>query len=272
MENYMIPITEPNDVRHRGAGDRKKQDRKRKGTCVDIDKRNSLVEQYLPLVRTIALDMCASTTANVEYDDLVSVGVFGLIDSAKSYDTSRNVKFSTYCKCRIRGAMLDELRNLDWVPRLTRQRNNQLRKALMSLESQLDRKPSSEELAAEMNVDMKEFKKISGDSDIANMMSIDNTISDDGESQTQHDTIENPRASNPVEELQRKDSRNFIVKSLNKLERMIVTLYYYEQLTMRQIGETLNISESRVSQIHTEVLQHLRQRVSSNDERFILAI
>ena len=268
----MVTITEQNNSQHRGVGDRKKQSRDRRGNCVDIDKRNSLVEQYLPLVRSIALDMSASTTANVEYDDLVSAGVFGLIDAARSFDISRNVKFSTYCKRRIRGSMLDELRSLDWVPRLTRQRSNQLRRAKMALESSLDRKPNCEELAAEMDVDMKEFKKISGDSDIASVTSIDNTISNDGQSQTQHDMIENPKASNPVEELQKTDSRNFIVKSLNTLERMIVTLYYYEQLTMRQIGETLSISESRVSQIHTEVLQHLRQRISSNDERFILAI
>ena len=239
---------------------------------VDVEARNQTVEQYLPLVKAIALDISSSTTANVEYDDLVSVGVFGLIDAARSFDVDRNVKFSTYCKRRIRGSMLDELRNLDWVPRLARQRSTRLKKAQAALESKLERKPDTEELAAELDVDMNEFVKITNDASVVNVVSLDHIAVKNDDDSSQHETIENRKAPNPFHELQKKDSRNFITKSLTKLERLIVTLYYYEKLTMRQIGEMLNLSESRVSQIHTEVLGHLKERIQCDNEKFRLAI
>lgn len=237
-----------------------------------IEIRNQTIEQYLPLVRAIAADVCASTSSNVEYDDLVSVGVFGLIDAARSFDVTKNVKFSTYCKRRIRGSMLDELRQLDWVPRLTRQRSNRLRRATTSLEAKLDRKPNTEELAEEMQVDTEEFKKIHSDAALVGLISLDQLVSQTDDTESRRDTIKDSRAQDPVYELQKKDSKAFITKSLNKLETLIVTLYYYEQLTMRQIGKLLNISESRVSQIHTEILDRLRDRVNIDKEEFILSL
>lgn len=237
-----------------------------------IEARNQIVEQYLPLVRAIAADVCASTSANVEYDDLFGNGVFGLIDAAGNFDPERNVKFSTYCKRRVRGAMLDGLRQMDWVPRLTRQRNSQLRNARSELEIKLNRKPTVEELADAMDVNVDTLKKIRADAELVTIVSLNQTTGQDQNGKTKQDHVVDQNAQNPVYELQKKDSRNFIIKSLNKLEKLIVTFYYYEQLTMGQIGKMLDISESRVSQIHTEILGHLRDRIMVNKEEFVLAL
>ena len=268
-ENSMVTTSSQNYSQIEKPKARASRSRRR---IVDVEARNQTVEQYLPLVKAIALDISSSTTANVEYDDLVSVGVFGLIDAARSFDVDRNVKFSTYCKRRIRGSMLDELRNLDWVPRLARQRSTRLKKAQAALESKLERKPDTEELAAELDVDMNEFVKITNDASVVNVVSLDHIAVKNDDDSSQHETIENRKAPNPFHELQKKDSRNFITKSLTKLERLIVTLYYYEKLTMRQIGEMLNLSESRVSQIHTEVLGHLKERIQCDRDKFRIAI
>ena len=268
-ENSMVTTSSQNCSQIEKPKARASRSRRR---IVDVEARNQTVEQYLPLVKAIALDISSSTTANVEYDDLVSVGVFGLIDAARSFDVDRNVKFSTYCKRRIRGSMLDELRNLDWVPRLARQRSTRLKRAQATLESKLERKPDTEELAAELDVDMNEFEKITNDASVVNVVSLDHIAVKNDDDSSQHETIENRKAPNPFHELQKKDSRNFITKSLTKLERLIVTLYYYEQLTMRQIGEMLNLSESRVSQIHTEVLGHLKERIQCDRDKFRIAI
>lgn len=237
-----------------------------------IKTRNQTIERYLPLVRTIAADVCASTSPNVEYDDLVSVGVFGLIDAARGFDEAKNVKFSTYCKRRIRGSMLDELRQLDWVPRLTRQRYNHMRRAETSLEAKLDRKPSNKELAEEMQVDDKEFRKVQSDASLVSLVSLDQLVSQTDDNENKHDSIKDRKAQDPVYELQKKDSKDFLTKSLSKLETLIVTLYYYEQMTMRQIGKTMSLSESRVSQIHTEILDRLRDRITIDKEEFVLAL
>jgi RNA polymerase sigma factor for flagellar operon FliA len=236
----------------------------------DTSRRNFIVVKYLPLVRTIAADVCASTSANVEYDDLVSVGVFGLMDSVRSFDCGRKVRFSTYCKRRIRGAMLDELRQLDWVPRWARQRSNLLRKTENFLESKLNRKPTNSELAEEMGLDGEQFKKVQNDSSPATMVSLD-TITTDTDLE-RSDSFEDGSSPDPVNKLQKKDAREFIVKSLSKIEKMVITLYYYEQMTMRQIGNVLDISESRVSQIHSELLDRLRGRASKNKEKFLAAV
>lgn len=246
------------------AGHRKKK--------ADIDFRNEMIVKYLPLVRTIAADMCSRTSANIEYDDLVSTGVFGLMDAIKNFDSDRNVKFSTYCKQRIRGAMLDDLRQQDWVPRLARKQRTQIGRAQSVLEDRLNRRPSHEELAAELNVSHAELDKIRRDSELVNVVSMEQVTGRHDCDQARYDSIKDDTAIDPAFELQKKDSRNLITRSLGRLERMIVTLYYYEQLTMRQIGKALNISESRVSQIHTELLKQLKDRISANREDFVLAL
>ena len=236
-----------------------------------LDDRNRLVEENYFLVHALAADLNASTSANIEYDDLVSMGVMGLIESANAFDPSRNVSFRIYCRHRVKGAMLDQLRQQDWVPRLTRQRKNRLKRAETTLESQLDRKPYEEELAVEMEVDKTEFNKIKRDSSPVSMVSLDSITGFDQEGQWTG-MLEDSKAYDPIGELQEQDARKFLTKNLNKLEKTIVSLYYYEDLTMRRIGKILGISESRVSQVHTDIISRLRDRITMNRERFILAL
>jgi len=246
--------------------------RQSRRSCLrSLDDRNRLVEENYYLVHALAADLNASTSANIEYDDLVSMGVMGLIESADAFDPSRNGSFRIYCRHRVRGAMLDQLRQQDWVPRLTRQRKNRLKRAETALEAQLERKPYEEELAVEMEVDQAEFKKIKRDSAPVSMVSLDSItgFNQEGESAGM---LEDSTAYDPIGKLQERDAKEFLTKNLNKLEKMIVALYYYEDMTMRQIGEILDISESRVSQMHTEIISRLRNRIARNRERFIMAL
>lgn len=236
-----------------------------------LDDRNRLVEENYFLVHALAADLNASTSANIEYDDLVSMGIMGLIESANAFDPSRNVSFRIYCRHRVKGAMLDQLRQQDWVPRLTRQRKNRIKRAETTLESQLDRKPYEEELAVEMEVDETEFNKIKKDSAPVSMVSLDSITGFDQEGQWTG-MLEDSKAYGPIGELQEQDAKEFLTKNLNKLEKTIVSLYYYEDLTMRKIGKILGISESRVSQVHTEIISRLRDRITMNRERFIMAL
>ena len=232
--------------------------------------RDRLIEDYLPLVRSIAADLCASTTANVEFDDLVSTGVFGLISSAESFDPTMNVKFSTFCKPRVRGSMIDELRRLDWVPRLTRQRSNMFKRAHSKLEAMLERIPSDKEMAKEMGVDIDEYKRIRSDFQPATLVSLNSMSNSDDDDDSMSNSIADPRSADPAFQIQRLDYHKFITGHLNKVERLIITLYYYEEMTMKQIGKTLELSESRVSQIHSEILDGLRVKYSGCPEQLAL--
>lgn len=247
---------------------RKKNRSRVKDQKLTIEERNKMLEDYLPLVRTIAADLCANTSANVEFDDLMSTGIFGLIDAVESFDPDRNVKFSTYCKPRIRGAMIDALRETDWVPRLTRQRCNKLKRAWSSLESRLEREPTEKELMDELDVPLKEFKRIIRDSTPVSLIPLSHVASTVDDDDLGLDTIKNEKVVEPDFDLERLDSYEYIVKTLSRVERIIIDLYYNESLTMCQIGKVLNISESRVSQIHTEVLDRLREMIMGDESIF----
>lgn len=233
-----------------------------------IEQRNRMVEQYLPLVKTIASDVCAGTSANIEYDDLFSAGVFGLMDSVGSFDQSRGVKFSTYCKRRIRGSMLDELRRQDWVPRWTRQQHNQITKARTTLESKLNRRVNDKELAREMGMEQNEYRRMMKNTSITSMISLDSVAGEDSGSNGLENSLPADKTQDPVEMLQKKDAKEYITRSLSKLEKMIIVLYYYEEMTMSEIGKTLSISESRVSQIHSDIINRLRQRLCQSREKY----
>ena len=240
----------------------------KKKSNMKIEDRNNMLEEYMPLVRTIAADMCKNTSANVEFDDLMSTGVFGLIDAVEGFDPSRKVKFSTYCKPRIKGAMIDALRESDWVPRLTRQRCNKLKKAHSSLESRLERKPTNIELAKELDVEPKEFKRIIRDSSPVSLVPLSHVAISAEDEDLGLDIIKNERAVSPDQKIERLDSYEFLLKGLSRVEWLIVDLYYHEVMTMSEIGKVLSISESRVSQIHTEVLDRLRRNIMSEENTY----
>ncbi len=226
----------------------------------DEDTRNKLVEHYLYLVRYLAERICTKLPAEVDVDDLMSAGIFGLVDAIDAFDTSRGVKFETYCAPRIRGAILDELRNLDWVPRLVRNRAHKLAEVTRSLEVELGRAPNEDEIARRLSLPKSQFQKLMRDASAVTLLSLSRKYSD-ADSQRdvfEIDVLPDDGRTDPVAEAQRRDLKELLTSGLTRAERLIVVLYYYEQMTMKEIGQTLDLSESRVSQMHSAILDRLR--------------
>ncbi len=226
--------------------------------------RNFLMEQYLTLVKYNAERIYAKLPDEVELDDLISAGVFGLMDAIDAFDLSRCVKFETYCAPRIRGAILDELRSMDWVPRLVRSRAHKLDEAAKVLEAQLGRSATDEELARGMNVSQDEFVKLKRDATAVSLVSLSRKWfeTDSQKDVCEIDVLEDKRGQNPLEEIQKRDIKDALTKSLSRAEKLILILYYYEEMTMKEIGATLDLSESRVSQMHSSILARLKAQMS----------
>lgn len=236
--------------------------------------RNQLIENYLPLVRNHAERLKAKLPSVVQVDDLSTAGVLGLMDAIEQFDPGRKVKFETFSAIRIRGAMMDELRGLDWVPRLVRQRAKMLTEASSHLRSHLGRQPSEEEVAAVLNVPIEEYRRIAADSRPANVFSIygkratNNNTSHEMDDPEDVANLCDPRSSNPLLQAQQKTLQEVLVKGFTRSERLIVMLYYYEQLTMKEIGATLDLSESRVSQMHTSIVNRLKVTLNDRAKEF----
>lgn len=225
--------------------------------------RNALMELYLPVVHYNAQRVHAKLPESVEFDDLVSAGTFGLIGAIEGFDRERGNKFETYCAPRVRGAILDELRTLDWVPRLVRSRSSQLDKARRSLTAQTGVEPTDRELRGRLGVDQEEYAKIKRDSSAVGVVSLSRRRSseDAGREVCEIDVLNDSRQTDPLSALSRRDLKDLVTRGLSRNERMIVVLYYYEAMTMREIGRVLDLSESRVSQMHTSVLLRLRAQL-----------
>jgi RNA polymerase sigma factor for flagellar operon FliA len=232
--------------------------------------RNLLMEHYRDLVKYCAERLHSKLPDKVELDDLTSAGIFGLMDAIDAFDPSRGVKFETYCAPRIRGSILDELRSMDWVPRLVRARAHQLAKATHSLEIHLGRKPDEEELAEELDMDMEEFNRLLRDANAASLVSLNTKCGDDdGEKDVREiDVIKDQKSQDPILEAQKRDLKNLLTKGLTRAERLIVVLYYYEEMTMKEIGATLDLSESRVSQMHSSIVARLKAQMNSRKKEF----
>lgn len=225
--------------------------------------RNRLMEHYLPLVKYNAERIHTKLPDEVDVEDLMSAGVFGLMDAIEGFDLGRGVKFETYCAQRIRGAILDELRSMDWVPRLVRYRSHQVDKARKSLEMKLGRKPTDEEVAGKMSLSKDEFDKIRKDSGAVGVVSLSRKWfeTDSNKDVREIDVLEDTRQVNPLSAAQKQDLKDLMTKGLSRAERLIVVLYYYEQMTMKEIGVTLDLSESRVSQMHSSILARLKAQL-----------
>ena len=235
--------------------------------------RNLLIEHYKPLVKYTAERLHNKLPDKVELDDLISAGTFGLMDAIDAFDAGRGVKFETYCSPRIRGSILDELRSMDWVPRLVRARASQLTKATQSLKAYLGRKPTEKETANELDInDMDEFNRIMRDANAVGMVSLDSKYSeDDGEKNIREiDIIKDEKSNNPVIEAQKQDLKGLLTKGLTRAERLIIVLYYYEEMTMKEIGATLDLSESRVSQMHSSIIARLKAQMNSRKKEFAM--
>lgn len=230
--------------------------------------RNRLIEQYLELVRYTAERMHMRLPGEVDVEDLMSAGLFGLMDAIDAFDLDRGVKFETYCTQRIRGAIFDELRAMDWVPRLVRSRTAKVERARKALEMELGRKATEREICDRLAVDKGEFEKLKKDSRPVGVVSLNRKWfeTDSNKDVREIDVIKDNRQENPLSELQRKDMKLLITKGLSRAERLIIVLYYYEQMTMKEIGITLDLSESRVSQMHSSILARLKAQMQHREK------
>ena len=232
--------------------------------------RNRLVEIYLPLVKYNGERIWSRLPEGVELDDLISAGVFGLMDAIDAFDLSRGVKFETYCVPRIRGAMLDELRTMDWVPRLVRSKASKLNEAVKTLEARLGRQPSEIELAQELGISVAELEKMILDANAVNLISLNKKWyeTDSYKDVREIDILEDKKGEDPTRRIQKNDLMRLVTKGLNRNERLIIILYYYEELTMKEIGATLDLSESRVSQMHSSIVQRLQSHLHRRRPEF----
>ncbi|MDY7107393.1 MAG: FliA/WhiG family RNA polymerase sigma factor [Planctomycetota bacterium] len=234
------------------------------------DIRNYLIEHYLDIVRYTAERMHMRLPGEVDVEDLMSAGLFGLMDAIDAFDLDRGVKFETYCAQRIRGAIFDELRAMDWVPRLVRSRTAKVERARKALEMELGRRPTDREICERLSVDEGEYQKLSKDSRPVGVVSLNRKWfeTDSSKDIREIDVIHDTRQENPLTEVQRKDLKLLITKGLSRAERLIVILYYYEEMTMKEIGMTLDLSESRVSQMHSSILARLKAQMQHRTKDF----
>ncbi len=236
----------------------------------DEQSRNGLMEHYRPLVKYVAERVHSKLPDKVEVDDLISAGIFGLMDAIEAFDPERGVKFETYCSPRVRGSILDELRSMDWVPRLVRARAHQLSKATQSLEASLGRKPTEVETAKELNLPMNEFERVRKDAHAVTQVSLTAKYGeDDGDKERREiDVLKDNRCDDPLTEAQKNDLKSLLTKGLTRAERLIIVLYYYEEMTMKEIGATLDLSESRVSQMHSSIIARLKAQLNTRKREF----
>lgn len=230
--------------------------------------RDKFIRQYMPLVKYVAGKVATGMPNNVEFDDLVGFGQFGLLDAIEKYDTSKNVKFKTYAVTRIRGAIFDELRQIDWLPRSVRQKSREIEDTITELEAKLGRSASDSEIADALGISEeqyhKEVMKVSGTS----ILSINDPwhSGDDGDNMSIGDSIESPSSLNPDVIVEREEVRKVIIQAINELpekEKMVIVLYYHEDLTFKEIGEVLEVSESRISQLHSKANLRLRAKLTN---------
>jgi RNA polymerase sigma factor for flagellar operon FliA len=225
--------------------------------------RNRLIEEYYPLVRFVSERLAVTLPRSVEVDDLTSAGLFGLMDAIDGFDLSRGIKFKTYCCTRIRGAILDDLRNQDWVPRLVRLKANKIARALKTLEARLGRAPTEAEMAGELDIPVDEFAAMSRESAPTNIYSLSDRCTNAEDDSTENaEVVPDARAPQPSEAIQKRDAIETLTRGLCQKERRIIVMYYYEGLTMREIGRILDLTESRVCQIHGNVMARLREQAA----------
>ncbi|MHC4946014.1 MAG: FliA/WhiG family RNA polymerase sigma factor [Planctomycetota bacterium] len=237
----------------------------------DENLRNVLIEKHMPLVKYISERLLLTLPKSIELDDLISAGVFGLMDAIDGFDIERGIKFKTYCTTRIRGSILDELRSQDWVPRLVRLKAHQINKALKNLAMNHGREPTDYEMAKELGITMDEYSGMVDESSPKVVYSLSDKWDEnnDDESVEKVEMIEDKNSINPVENLNQKDVLLTVTKTLSKKEKLIIIMYYYEGLTMREIGNILSLTESRVCQIHSNVMSKLKLHLDKVKEKFL---
>ena len=229
--------------------------------------RNDMILEYLPLVKFIASRIASRLPQHIEIGDLINSGIIGLIDAIEKFDAGRKIKFKTYAEFRIKGAILDELRALDWVPRSTRQKASKLERAYAELEQRLGRSASDAEMMAFLKIPADEFNQLIREARGVALLSLDELQSSDHDENFERNLLEylaDPEAMSPAQIMNLDQIYRVVSETIDQLpekERLVISLYYYEELTMKEIGEILGITESRVSQIHTKAILRLRGRL-----------
>ncbi len=238
----------------------------------DPSLRERLILHYSPLVKYVAGRVGVGLPPNIEQADLVSYGIFGLIDAIEKFDLERAIKFETYAISRIRGAIIDELRSIDWIPRSVRSKAREVERAYQSLEVKLQRSPTEAEVAAEMGVKLEELHTIFSQVSFVNVVALDELLHASGErgdKMTLGDTLEDPKAPDPLNLFEGEETKYILAKAINTLperEKIVVTLYYYEGLTLAEIGQVLGVTESRICQMHTKAVLQLRGKLSESSD------
>jgi RNA polymerase sigma factor for flagellar operon FliA len=232
----------------------------------DPDVREQLILQYAPLVKYVAGRVGVGMPNNVEHADLVSYGIFGLMDAIEKFDLDKGYKFETYAITRIKGAIIDELRSVDWVPRSVRSKARKIETAMQRLEAKLHRTPTDEELAAELQVSVDELDDMLSKVSLTSMVALDEALDvGDGDRISLVDTLQDANTLLPEESYEEIEMRELLRQSIGRLserEQTVLTLYYFEGLTLAQIGDVLGVTESRVCQIHTKSVISLRTKLN----------
>ena len=225
--------------------------------------RDQLILEYAQLVKLVAGRLSMYLGYNVEYDDLVGYGIFGLIDAIDKFDYGKNVKFETYASLRIRGAILDQIRKMDWIPRSLRQKQKKIDAAMSKIEAETGKAATDEEIAAELGISLDELNNWQGQAKMTNLVSLDE-FTEEGTETAKMEAVGNARFENPEEAVEKEELKKMIVEALDTLtekEREVVVLYYYEEMTLKEISMVLEVSESRVSQLHTKALNKMKLKL-----------
>ena len=235
---------------------------------INLENCEAVVVEYSPMVKYVANRIALRLPSHVEVEDLISVGVLGLIDAIEKYDPARGAKFKTYAEFRVRGAILDELRSMDWVPRSIRQKASQVDAVMQKLQAKFGRPPEDEEVAKELGVSLDQFFDTLNETRSMPVLSLDdlNIVKETGGQQSLLDCLAGKVDADPQVQFRLNELKEIIAKTIDTLpekERLVISLYYYKELTMSEIGVVLNVTESRVSQIHSKTMFRLRTRLKA---------
>jgi RNA polymerase sigma factor FliA len=234
--------------------------------------RERLILHYSPLVKYVAGRVGVGLPPNIEQADLVSYGIFGLIDAINKFDIERAIKFETYAISRIKGAIIDELRAIDWIPRSVRYKAREVEKAYAALESRLHRSPTEAEVAQELGIKLDDLHAIFSQVSFVNVIALDELLNvggERGDKLSLVDTLEDTKAEDPVAAFETEETKYLLARAINTLperEKIVVTLYYYEGLTLAEIGQVLGVTESRICQMHTKAVLQLRGKLADQKE------
>ena len=229
--------------------------------------KEELIKEYSSLIKFVAQKIAIRLPPNIELDDLISAGSIGLMDAIDKWDPTRDNKFKTYAEFRIRGAILDELRAQDWVPRSVRDKTKALDRAISQLENELGRYPTEEEISSRLNMPIEEFHSLVNQVRPVSLLSIDDQPTfNDSDKKSIANLLEGAKATNPFNQLNVKAIKDVVAKAIEELperQRLVLSLYYFEDLNLKEIGQVLNVTESRVSQLHAQAVTRLRVKLAS---------